>query len=470
MGGGGTSGGVSFPSHIKNWHNDLLGSTPSSGSNLDTVAVAMDTAANNNPYSSVTPATTGHLEDTVDQWPMDVQAAIQNLDDRQAWKDRLNDAVTEIINNNLLDDLDPHNNLAANAESGADTNITKAQNSINTGVDPQSDWADQVDQAVTKLSNANVLEDIDMAAAISSAESEASSEIDAALTKAENLVKSSLIDPLVTEFQQKVNSRLDERKRSVSSLYADVNAVHSSAFLISQALLERDAQREVNEFDAETRLEMYREAFGEHLRAFQTNVQARAQEEIQESQQRVEFITQAAQLMGQILAEKIGYEQTFMQLHVESFSQRLQNYLRAALQNKQSDDQIVGASTEQMLQTSRTDEQLRIEERRAFQQAAASDFEARQQAEEYDLSVDEKSELWQLRIHETGSNVLAAPGGMAGRVPPRKSDASKAVGGALAGAGAGASTGAAIGSAGGPIGAGAGALIGAGLGAASELL
>lgn len=799
MGGGGSSGGVSFPTYIENFHDDLIGSsTPSGVSGFVTLEDAMGSAFGNDPYTGITPATTGHLEETIDRWPGDVQAPIQDLDAVADWKSQIQDAVTEIINNNLLDNLDPHANLAGNAESGADTNITKAKNSVNTGVSPetdwesfvdttvakirgqlqdaeldlgaiepairqasdseiedalaaaldqvgvtpsndwqsfadavqskadesgffvdaevdlssieaairtasdneiadaltaalgnvgvdpesdwgaladkvqtkvdssgflndanvdlsaiessienasdsevstalaaaldnvgvspQTDWADKVDTAIAKVDSGDVLKDIDMASVIQAAEVDATRELQTALNEAEKFVKSNLIDPVVSEFEQKVNDRLDKRKRSVSSLYADVNATHSSAFLISQALLEREAQREINEFDAETRLEMYREAFQGHLQNFGQTIQARAQEEIQESEQRVQFITQGAELMAQILgqkvqfeqavtqlhtqtytdrmglenqnrvemeslnkqsrdqilsqqidtltevflrkigfeetvtqlhaqnydgrlqaetqartetetlnkqtrdqfvndqlntvaqilsdklgfersvvqnhvqayrnrlsdeassrtqlrqqreqtinqgiqniteilARKIQYEQTFMELHVEAFARRLQAYLEAEARNKQSDDQLVGQGVKGMLETSRNDAQLLIQERQAAQQAAAADFEARQQAEEFSTSLDEKSALWELTVHETGSNILAAPSGMAARVPPQKSDASKAVGGALQGAATGASIGSAVPGIGNAVGAGIGALLGATSGA-----
>lgn len=361
---GGTAGEVSFPTYIENFHDNLLTSSSDgnwTNSDVSTVIDALASAhgTGGNPYEGPSAASTTHVEDAIDDWVTTVENEWDNLDTLTDWKNALEQGVQQVITNAVLDDLDPHNNLVSNARSSTD------------------------------------------------------SEVDAAISKAQSAAVSSNISSLVNDFEQRVNSRLDNRKMSISSLYADVNAVHSSGFLISQALLERDAQREVSQFESEQLFEIYR---------------------------------------------------SVLEAHMETYIETFARYLQAEIQNKNSNDQLVAQGTQAMYQTYRQDFQLLLEERGLKQKVATADWEARQGAEEYELSLDEKAALWELDTLERGANIMSGPAGMSSRLPPGSSKASKIAGSALSGAATGAGVGSVVPGLGTAAGAGIGAVVGAGSG------
>lgn len=437
MGGGGSEGKVEFPTYIENFHNELLTDTSSDGtwtdSNVQKTDEALAAAHTSNPYEGgPTAVTTEHIEQTIDNWYRDVKWEWDQLDNLSDWKAALEQGVNEIITQSVLTKLDPHNNLVSNVRTAADSEVDAATTKAD---------AEATSHGIADLDPHTNL--------VSDARTSTNSEIDAAIAKAQSAAVSSNIANLVSDFENRVNSRLAERKRSVSSLFADVGAVHSSAFLISQALLERDASREVSKFESEQLFQLYKDVLASHA---ETYIQ-----------------TFARYLRAEIQNRDIdaGIYEGVLRSHIGTHEQALGRYLQAEIQNKSADDQIVAQGTQSMYQMSRQDFNALISERQTRQQVAATDWEARQSAEEYDLKLDEKAALWELSTLEQAANILSGPAGMSARMPPRSSDTAKAIGGALSGAASGAGAGAAIGAAGGPIGAGVGALIGAGAGAAS---
>lgn len=524
-GGGGTSGEVGFPNYVETIHHEVLFGTQNTiNTGVKQVDAAIAEAHTGDPYSGAAAVSTEHLRQTIDTWFREVKSQVDQLDNLSDMTDALDQAVTDVLGNagtqleevdnsgigstfnkpnagNITGDLDPEANLEDKVMSRLGAVVSDAE-SRDAGIDPEKEWSSSIQKVIQQQS---VVDEVAPQDVVGDATNKASSEINAAISTALDAVNQEVVEDLVNEFQQRVNDRLVGRKRRLSSVFADANAVHSSAFVIGHALLERDAQREVNRFDAEVSQQLFQEAIGQHLQAFSQSLQVEAEVRLQNAANKLQFIQQGSQIIAELISQRTGKESTLIQSYLEAFSTRLEAYLQAEfrnkeldvqseqveasigeleareseaevqkaqvdLQNKSAEDQLVSQAMQAMYQGRLRNLELLLSERRARQQVAATDWEARQSAEEYEVKLDQKSQLWDLQVLKEGGNILAAPSGMAATLPEEPSDASKAVGGALTGAAAGAKTGAAIGSSGGPIGAGGGALIGAGLGIASGFL
>lgn len=352
-GGGGTSGKISFPSYVERIHENILDPDGSVDSNIVAVDTAMADAHTSNPFSGTSAPSTSQLSQTVDTWYREVKSQVDQLD-------------------------------------------------------TEGDLSSAVD--VAKQESLKALKEVAPSDLVQQARSKAGEEILEAVDKSLDVANGEVIEDLVDEFEQRVNDRLVGRKRRFSSVFADANAVHSSAFVIGHAILERDAQREVNRFDAENTKELFQQA---------------------------------------------------VQVHVEAYAQSLQAYLESELSNKQASDQFISNVGQQVYQSYRRDIELLLSERRARQEVSATDWEARQSQEEYEIKLDQRAQLWELQVLKQGSNILAAPSGLAATLPEEPSDASKAIGGALTGGVAGAKAGSKAGPTGTAVGAGLGALLGA---------
>jgi len=230
----------------------------------------------------------------------------------------------------------------------------------------------------------------------SSAEGVADSEIQAAVDKAEVVANSSLVTNSVDQFETRAFQRVDKRKRAIASYYADANAVSASSFIVANALLEEEASKEVADFESELKRNIYSSAIQNHVNTFGNAVQLQ------------------------------------------------QNYLLSALQSYNQKEEFW--------------RNLRLEAARSESQAATSLYESELAGEEFSTELDEKTALWDLQVFERGANILAAPSGMAARLPEKRSAVSRSLGGALQGGAAGAKVGSAFGNP--AIGAGVGALLG----------
>ncbi len=79
----------------------------------------------------------------------------------------------------------------------------------------------------------------------------------ALLSAAETALSDSSIDNLVTAFENKKKARFRRDVSQWSASMADINAVHTSSFVIGQALLQNEFAKEIDAFESELKFNLY---------------------------------------------------------------------------------------------------------------------------------------------------------------------------------------------------------------------
>lgn len=347
-GGGGSSGGVDFPTHMKDSHKDWLGYT------VGGVGRAVDTD------------------------------------------------LIEVMNSGLASN--PTDGLSYTDPATAITEIETEWSSFDTAVtalDEETDIGGIITAAVADVDAAGVLNDVDIATAVSDARTGAGTTIADLVEKALDAIDSTLLAQAV---QQYVNTRrLDRAKlrtRFKTSM-VNIGAERSSAFAIGLALLESEFEKETGQYQTDLSLNMYDKGFQAYLNAFSTEVQVRVQGALTDKQTRDNFLSQTVQQMATYKQFIVDMQKTVLELLAETHRV-----------NFVMDSEYVGNTA--------------------------------------DLNI--KNAEWDFDVFGRAVQVLGGIGGGT-VVPPKPSKAASALGGALSGAG----TGAAIG---GPVGAGVGAVVG----------
>lgn len=190
MAGGGASGAVDFPTHMKNFHQELLqnSGTPSisAGNDLASLIDAAISAAT--PYSGET----AYNPDT----------------DISTIQTRLTTWITAV------DALD------------ADT-----------------DWSTFLASVVTAADNGTTLPSVDLTTVLSS------TAITNAIATVDDAVDATILDNASTSFQNRSEGRYQRGVGNFAAGMADINAVNSSAFIFGLAMLQNDRQIEITEYE-----------------------------------------------------------------------------------------------------------------------------------------------------------------------------------------------------------------------------
>lgn len=356
-GGGGTSGAVDFPDHMKTVHKDWLGFTGEGGDT--SVAVSLIDSLNNalgtggNPFENVT----------------------------------LTDPET------VLGEIETRYGTFDTAVSG---------------LDESTDWQGFVDDVVSKLDTAGVLSDIDVATIISNARSKADLEVSAAVSSALEVIQDVVVRSAVRSFERRADTARLRSVNRFSGGMSDINAVHSSSYMLGMALIEAQHLQNVDEFDAGLTNDLYQGAFSSHVELYKTNFTIELQEAMQEKKIRDTLMAQSAQALMSSLFQRVGLEQ---------------------------------ASTETLAEV------------KTLRMAAVQEYELS------NVDIDAKFGMWDFEVYGKSSNVLASISGASAALPEKPSRVSSILGGVLRGGAAGAPLG--------PVGAGVGAVLGGVAGAFS---
>jgi len=356
-GGGGSTGAVKYPDYMEEIHQDWLGysSTPTAVT-TDFISV-LDTALATNPLDS-------------------------------------------------LSYDDPSTDVAA-IQSEYDTFNTKVD-----ALDETSDWPTIVDTAVAKVDTAGVLTDIDLAALISAAQTEAGNDLQAAIEKALTMVDDVIVEEAITKFirvREKERARLKTQYKAGMS---NISAERSSSYALGLALMEIDFEREVGQYESQLSLQLY--------------------------QQGIQFYAKA-------LATELDVQ------------------MKARTLNKQTRDNLMLNGISQMLQFKQFVVEMKKQLTTVLTELKRIGFVMNSEYVGNTADLNWKHSSWDM---QTYSSAIAILGGLGGSqfVPKGPSKVGSALGGALQGAGTGAAVGSVVPGLGTAVGAGIGAAVGLGAG------
>lgn len=286
--------------------------------------------------------------------------------------------------------------------SAVQTRFDNYETEVNS-LDEETDWANIIDNAVSKADAADVLEDIDITAMVSAAKTNAQDGIAQAVEAAVDAIDDYVIREAVKNYQRRTNIQKERSISRFSSTMADVNAVNSSAYLFGMAIIEAQHLQDTDNFQSQLEVQTYDRAIQSYIEYFKSGLQARLQAEITNKSSRERMISEGAQIMAQMLGGRI---------------------------------QAFGNSTKLLNEVKRA------------KTAALQDYELG------DADLNYKFSKWDFEVFQNAANVFGSIHGSAGQIPPKPSKAGSAISGALGGASAGAALG--------PWGAVAGGILGAG--------
>lgn len=290
-------------------------------------------------------------------------------------------------------------------------------NALIDGLDEHTDIDTIIDNAVAQVDSEGILANIDLSAEITSARSSTEATVADVIESALAGIDDSVLNRAVERF---IEARRNQRARLRTQFkagMANASAERSSAYAIGLALLEIDFERETGEYENQLSLSMYDSGVQSYLQLFTQELSTRVQIGLAEKQTRDQFVAQTVQQMLQ-------YKEFITQMTQQLVSVMVELHRIKFVM----DQEYVGASAD----------------------------------------LNWKHDSWDFEVFQNGIGILGGIGG--GQfVPKGPSKAGSALGGALQGAGSGAAAGAAIGAAGGPITAAGGAAIGGLLGIGSAL-
>lgn len=243
-GSGGSTGKVSYPTHMEDIHKDWLG------------------------YSGgVTPITTDFIsvmESSLTTNPLD---SLSYTDPATDW----GEVETEYASLNTQVD----------------------------SLDATTDWGAIVDGAVAKVDTAGVLNDIDIATLISNAQTEAKNDLQAAVEKALTMIDDVLVEKAVEGYARAREKDRHRVKTQYKANMSSISAERSSAYALGLALLELDFQRELGQYEAEFSNNLYQQGIQFFSRALTVQIESRLRAEITDKQARDSILNQHTQVMLQ---------------------------------------------------------------------------------------------------------------------------------------------------------------------------
>jgi len=378
-GGGGSSGEVTYPNYIESAFQEIWGMAVADTSDaitvdlVDVINASMD-AGGGNPYSG------------------------ENAFDPNA-------ALT-LISGSPLEEMQ---------------SIHDAYETVVTALSETTDWDTIVTKAVAEL-DSGVISETDITSTIASivttALSDSTAMVAAAVAAATSAVDDSSISDAVTAFEgEQENQHLRSIGRLASSLAQNVN---SSAYVFAMAQAEYEFNKQVDTYRTQLKLKTYD-----------------------------------------------GTLQAFVQSYVNKIRVHTDAYIRNHLSYEQFRTSLIDGSVRVMMQMliNRVDSYKTTTITQSEISRAA--IIALKEQTDKDLEVDVNDAKWDMGILTTGSNILASiAGGTAAPTQPQPSTASSAIGGAMSGA----ATGAMLGSAIPGIGTGVGAIAGGVVGGLAGLL
>jgi len=513
----GTAGAVEFPGFIEDQHGLILQNSTTSDGEFDnssltqtntTLAEGINDAQNNNAFENVTKPSNWSqklslVQDRINDFSDEIDdfktanSSVVVSDAVDAYKELQNQIALEDPEYRFLLECPALGDFNIGSEVGGPSSISDvtlvSESDLQTNIpgvaltiledlfnkvenlkseDPQTLWDNAVASVKDELDNQGLQEEVDVDAIVSAALTDAENLLNDAIAVAKNVANSQEVADVVAEFEAR---REDDRQRQVARFNAqmvDANAVNSSAFMIGQALIGREQQREAAEFDAQTTLETFQNAIQTHVESYAQNLQGRLQGEGQNAETYNQILQDAVELILQVdLQDGKLTQESMAQVYGNVLGQQLQsrtaldeNTIQArrdleqlklqAEQNTLSRDELklqlddlrlrkAVARSEGKFEASvarreaQDREYLRMMEatynifgqrRQLFSNLtelqrvkAEGEISAEQSYKSWEQNFEQQKELWDLLVLEQGANILSAPSGMARRLPEGES-------------------------------------------------
>ena len=247
----------------------------------------------------------------------------------------------------------------------------------------------------------------------------------------------------------------------------NINAIHSSAYIIGEALLRADKDRALAKYGTDLQLKI-----AEQIR----DINARLMVSYREITARLQTSSRELTSRDAIATKEINARNlvAMTELQVRLQDSFRENVLRLQLSQRELNTrhlvskreidakfhmhryEIVKAATVQMLADLMKKMDLSYQQTHLNSETRRLSITAHKEEVEEILAIEESDAKWNLELFRYAGNILAAPSGGVAQGNDKKSRATSAIGGAISGAAAGAMVG-------GPYGAAIGAVAGVGL-------
>lgn len=451
--GGGSSGAVDFPKHIKDTHHLYLHGTTTSGSYVipttslgDVVNAAL--AVNGNPYQDIDytdPAS--DLAAIQDQYDA-VYELVDELDPKEDWTEALQRAAEEVRMCGRLKDISA-TSLMHMTKSQVRSVIEESREDNASDIDELVDWPALAQAVHDKFVALGLDEDLDVASLIEDAMEQATSGLEAAVSTVLQMLDEGILDDLISGYADDISIQKAKTINSFSGHLSAANAVHSSAYLIGLGLIETQYMNNINRFGAELRLQFVQSSMNAHGQLIGNVFQSAARLTNDLGRSKTQNLLNGVNSMVQIMSTKVDHESRLLNLHSQVFLGSLQTALQAASLEKQNHDALLTEGTKSIIQQQAAkiaagmDATMKLSEVKRLKLLATSEHEAAE------LDLNEKYALWDFLVFEKAGNILSAPSGMSSPLPPKQSRASSVLSGVIGGAAAGGIGGAIVGGIGG---------------------
>ena len=349
-------------------------------------------------------------------------------------------------------------NQALSSSSGAAAMSTRIQfkslepsikNDVKSSVTSLMEAADSIQLSNhAALAKSSVEEAINTAITLS--HNSLSSVIDAAVAKAVEVVGNAYITTAVEEYESSTNSQHLRGVGRFAAESAGAGAVNASGHKMGLAVMEYERARDVNKFEADLKLQVFRDILGLYATKGDSMVSNFLQGYIQEYQLRLqetqmkitEMVKAYIAILGQTLQTYKELTTAAMQYGVTLVDSQIKSYYdlyqatHTARNTAILEYMKTGVSTDKDRLTQKTNIERLLADVERMSIIANKEY--------YDRDIELKTSmaLFNLDVLQKGANVLAAPvGGVA-----TAGQANKATGSALGGTLSGAVTGATVGS------------------------
>lgn len=440
MGGGGGTAITAYETYVKETHALFLynntAANPPANIGFPSLMVVMDDALNlgGNPFIRDQP---GEEYTPPDSYFADGEAAkdvslafVNNLDPVTDFENFVSRAIQQ---SDILDRIKKATITLATPDSIGDAvdalSDGKAEASI-----PEThlpDWTAVWDAVQPKVA---ALSPFDLAEAIDDVVNYTADLIEQALIAATNAVANVDLTDLLAALRAEAEIQRAASVREFTSGMADINAVQGSAFVFGLGLLYSEADKAVLRQVAEYRAEIYRGALGNFSQLGGGVLQGLVQLALQNDNLKGQLIGGSVDSILRLLQGREGFEQQQLQIFGQMFQALLSVYGEAELQEANTRNQAVAGGIDQLARFRWMEGQMKSEAAKMATEVGRIQFVAQEEYEGAVVDLDAQAARWPFEVYERGSNVLAAPTGMAARVPERQSRASSAISGALSGA------------------------------------
>jgi hypothetical protein len=456
MSGGGTSGAVDFPQHIKDTHHLYLHGSTTGGSYqmpLVSLGAVLNAAigSGGNPYQNFNytdPETDLAL---IDSRADETATLIGELNPTEDWVGALQKAAEEVRLCGRLKDISA-TSMIQTMRGQSSSVMEQAREENKTDIDELVDWPALAQAVHDKFEALGLNDEFDVSGLIEGAMDHATAGLEAAVAAVLAMLDAGILDDVVAGFEEEASLRKAKTMNTFSGHLADANAVHSSAFLIGVGLIEGQHLATVNRFSAELRLQFVQSSINTHGQLLANVFSAAASIANDFGRTKAQNLLNGVNSMVQILGTRVDHETRLLDLHSRVFLHSLDTAFRSAAVAKQSHDSFLARSTENILAQQASRISANMELTQLTTETKRVGFVARSEHEAADLDLNEKYALWDFMAFEKAANILSAPSGMAAPLPPKQSRAGSALSGAMGGAALGAKFG--------PYGAAAGGILG----------